>query len=288
MMKPNFVVLGSMKCGTTSLCDILENHPEVFFSRPKEPDFFCRDEVFAQGGAWYENIFAGAQGKIAIGEGSTSYTKKLLFPKTAERLAAHLPDAKFIYMVRHPLDRLVSHYKHWYAGEGYLTEPYGPEGFEHRLRQAPDFIDTGLYWKQLSQYRHYYPDERFHIIFFDDFKRDPQKALQDCFQFLGVRTDVAPHEPERVRNPSADRTNPRWLPALRQFWPFQVLKSLFPTKTRQKFLRKIQKPLPSGYLWTTTSRHFVLDQIRDDLIAFLKHCGRPVDYWNLEENKRLP
>ena len=80
-MKPNFLVIGAMKCGTTSLCSLLGQHPDIFMSNPKETYFFSNDEVYQRGSSWYESIFLGSENKIAIGEGSTNYSKKYIFPK---------------------------------------------------------------------------------------------------------------------------------------------------------------------------------------------------------------
>jgi len=68
-----FFVIGAPKCGTTSLCSILAEHPEVGFSIPKEPRFFSHDEIYARGFDWYHGLFPERDGKKSVGEGSTSY-----------------------------------------------------------------------------------------------------------------------------------------------------------------------------------------------------------------------
>jgi hypothetical protein len=79
--KPTFIVVGAMKCATTTLCDLLSKHPDIFFSNPKEPDFFCRNEIYQRGTCWYEALFQCGESKKAIGEGSTSYTNSYCFPR---------------------------------------------------------------------------------------------------------------------------------------------------------------------------------------------------------------
>ncbi|MEX2430634.1 MAG: sulfotransferase, partial [Dehalococcoidia bacterium] len=111
-VRPNFLVLGAMKSATTTLCELLATHPQAFVCEPKEPEFFCKDEVYSRGWPWYQSLFRSALHKKAVGEGSTSYTKKLLFPRTASRIAAHVPDARLIYIVRHPIERIESHWMH--------------------------------------------------------------------------------------------------------------------------------------------------------------------------------
>ena len=70
-MLPNFIVIGAPKCGTTSLCHLLGNHPQVFMSKVKEPHYFGRKDP-TKTLLWYEEHFVGAEDKKAIGEGSTS------------------------------------------------------------------------------------------------------------------------------------------------------------------------------------------------------------------------
>src|SRR5262245_56221545 len=108
MTKPNFLVIGAMKCATTSICDILSQHHQIFVTDPKEPDFFSDEKAYARGWSWYEALFRGSENRVAIGEGSTNYTKSKLHPQAAERIAHHLPDARLMYIARHPLKRIES------------------------------------------------------------------------------------------------------------------------------------------------------------------------------------
>ena len=106
VIKPTFLVIGAAKAGTTSLYELLGAHPEVFLSDPKEPQFFT--ERYARGYGWYESLFADAAGYQAVGEGSTTYSELGIWPQTIDRLAAYVPEARFLYFTRHPLERLES------------------------------------------------------------------------------------------------------------------------------------------------------------------------------------
>ena len=127
MAYPDFVIIGAMKCGTSSLHAQLAAQDGFFMSEPKEPNFFSDDDVFAKGAGWYQGLFAGGEGALK-GESSTHYTKQPTYPACFERLSAALPGARFIYVMRDPLDRLVSHYIHeWTMGnvKGTLSEEIG-------------------------------------------------------------------------------------------------------------------------------------------------------------------
>ena len=91
-MRPNFLIIGAMKCATTTLWETLRRHPQIFMDPEKELAFFSQDDRFARGWAWYEAKFSEANGKLAIGEATTSYTQKVIFPNASQRIAKHLPE----------------------------------------------------------------------------------------------------------------------------------------------------------------------------------------------------
>ena len=112
-MLPNLVIIGGMKCGTTSLHYYLSQHPEIYMSRDKELDFFIEEKNWHKGIEWYESQF-NVQAKV-IGETSPNYTCRHCFPGVPKRMNELLPDAKLIYLVRHPIKRIVAHYLHNYS-----------------------------------------------------------------------------------------------------------------------------------------------------------------------------
>ena len=115
---PDFVIIGAMKCGTSTLQAQLSAQPGIFMCEPKEPNFFSDDEIWSRGVSWYESLFRDAQAGSLMGEASTHYTKLPHHPMTVDRMRRHLPDARLIYMVRDPFARMVSHYLHaWSQGE---------------------------------------------------------------------------------------------------------------------------------------------------------------------------
>ena len=88
----------------------LARQPGIFMTTPKEPCFFSDDDVYARGLDWYRGLFAAAPTDAVCGESSTHYTKRPTHPHSAERIARDLgPDVRFVYLMRHPIDRLVSH-----------------------------------------------------------------------------------------------------------------------------------------------------------------------------------
>jgi hypothetical protein len=275
-MKPNFLVIGAMKCATTSLCDLFATHPQMFVCTPKEPEFFCDDAVFARGWGWYESLFAGARGKIAVGEGSTSYTKQMRFPHAAERIAKYLPEAKLIYIARHPLMRIESHWLLRIAA-GLDVSP-----FAEALKKSPHIVDTSLYWKQISRYRDFYPDENLLLLFFEDFVSNPHDIIKRAYRFLGVNPELATADPAQPKHVTADvRVDGAVIRLIQKLRGARALRNLAPELGR-KVTTKLRKPLPNRPEWPPELRREVIQQLADDTAEFLKFCGKPSDYWKLE------
>ena len=104
---PNFIIIGAAKSATTTLTTILPKHPDIFISKTKEPKFFGR--YYNKGWDWYASRFSEGQGSALRGEGSTMYTSQMkAFKNTPELMHQYLPKLKLIYIVRHPLDRIIS------------------------------------------------------------------------------------------------------------------------------------------------------------------------------------
>ena len=182
---PDFLVVGGMKCGSTTLHGHLSNHPDLFLCSPKEPQFFSRDAVFSRGLDWYRSLFEEA-GERLCGEASTCYSRAPHFGDVAKRIHAHLPDAKLMYLVRHPVDRAYSHYRH--EAQVRMIEGSAPvPSFEEMLEETSELLDTSDYWLQLQQYLAYYPREQIHVIRLEDLQARPGEVLDGAQRFLGVR-----------------------------------------------------------------------------------------------------
>ena len=185
-MKPNFLIIGAARSGTTSMFKYLENHPDIFMSEIKEINFFSNEKYWQKGIDWYEQHFSGASQKC-IGEASTSYTSYPSLSKTPERIFNYMPDAKLIYVVRDPIDRFLSHYLHRVA-----------RGLESREisdiinNHQDDFLLTqGKYHLQLEQYLKYFPLEHIQLLSIENLKNDPTETVRSIYEFLDIDTAVA-------------------------------------------------------------------------------------------------
>lgn len=272
---PDFLVIGAMKCATTSLCGRLAAHPGVFLSRPKEPDFFSRDEHYARGLAHYGRLFEAAGAAQVAGEGSTSYTKRGVFPETARRIAETLPDARFIYIVRDPIRRIESHWLHTYRMRPRSVLPFD----EAVARPGSPYVDASLYWRQLEAYRAYFDDERFLLLFYEDLLAAPEAVLRRCFRFLGVAEDFAvPAPTDWQRNASVGFPFDR--PVVARLRRSRALRSVvrrLPHGLQWLARRPFQRVVDSRPRWDPEVLERVLGAVAPDARRLLAWCGRPAD-----------
>jgi hypothetical protein len=179
MALPNFLLIGAEKAGTTTLAAVLESHPEIFMCEPKEPRFFSHH--WERGVEWYETLFRGAGGHKAVGEASPSYTCSVGPSRIPSRIASTLEEVRFLYSVRNPIDRLVSHYRH---GIRYGWFP-ATTSLEEAVEQCPLLTEGSQYHGQLDQFRPYFEPSLWRILVFEDWTANPE-SLRSAFEFLGV------------------------------------------------------------------------------------------------------
>jgi hypothetical protein len=179
---PTFAVIGAMKAGTTSVCSALSAHPDVFVCTPKEPQFFTTQ--WHKGMRWYESLFAAAGPAIARGEGSTSYTDFPRKPEAAARMAATQPHMRIVYVVRDPISRMRSHYRHRVA-DGEETRPIEIALLDDR------YLLRSCYGLQLEQYLQHFPREQILVVDGADLLGGGS-GWQRLFSFLGVPNPASP------------------------------------------------------------------------------------------------
>lgn len=177
--KPDFIIIGAMKCATTSLHNQLALQKGFFMSDPKEPNFFSNDEIYAKGDDWYINLFQEADVGEICGESSTHYTKLPTYPKTINRMEKMLPkNTRFIYIMRNPIDRLVSQYIHEWS-EGNISE-----NINDAIGKYPQLIAYSKYAHQLRPYIDIWGKDNIHIVFFENIIANPQEELIKICTFL--------------------------------------------------------------------------------------------------------
>jgi hypothetical protein len=183
---PNFVVIGAMRAGTTSLWEYLRGHPQVFMATLKEPNFFSEAGTWKRGRGWYESLFRDAGGAIAVGEASTSYTKHPIHPGVPERMARVIPGARLVYVVRDPIARIRSHYE-WALHRGLEHRPLAQAVLEH-----PGYVAYSRYAFQLDRYLDWFARDRLLVVTSEDLRDARRRTVRRVFEFLGVDPSWAP------------------------------------------------------------------------------------------------
>jgi hypothetical protein len=248
-IKPNFFVIGAPKAATTSLSSLLVFHPQAGIVQGKEPNFFSFDQRYAIGWTEYMKLFSHCSGKKAIGDGSTSYSRIRYHPLTVGRIHEHVPEARIIYMVRHPLKRMESGYIE------HLCTVAGKDltSINDAVRRQPMIVDSSRYWEVFDAYRQRFSESRIKVIWFEDYIADQTAVFQDVCRFLEIDDSVVPEFNRELTN-SREHS-------------FKRMATLGRSKDQV------------NTAWDEETRHWVIDQIRDDNCRLLAHFGRPKDFW---------
>jgi hypothetical protein len=176
---PNLIVIGAQKCGTSGLHYYLSLHPEVSMSRPKELNFFIEERNWPRGVDWYSAHF-DPRANIR-GESSPNYTAYPQHDGVPERMHATVPDARLIYLVRDPLERIAAHWIHNYAKRrerGDLRTTL--------LHPQTSYVPRSRYYMQLERFLRFYDRERLLVIDQDELRFDREPTLRRVFEFIGV------------------------------------------------------------------------------------------------------
>lgn len=236
----------------------------------KETDFFIREKNYDRGLRWYSSLFA--TNECLRGEASPNYSKRHLFPDVAERIHRHLPSAKLIYLVRDPIERIISHYVHNYA-----------HGRERRsLERAVgagegcNYLDTSRYYFQLTAYLEYFDHSNICVIASEDLAVDPVATTTHVLDFLGVEPwpDASVvlqkkfHESaEKRRRPWVDRHVPNATAA-------RMLKAVLPPTLTEP--TEFERPKLRD-----DARLRLVERLQADVDALRRLTGLPFESWKI-------
>ncbi len=299
MTLPNFYIAGGARCGSTSLEAYCRTHPQVYMSPVKEPNYFSygyagipftgpgRDKVYTtsiKDRRSYEKLFRKAGEALAVGEASINY---MIHPEACAGIKAVTPDARIIFILRHPVERAWSSF-HRSRFQGIEPE----HDFLAAWRADQQRRDAG-HWVNLHRYKSLYgmhlrpwyeafsPD-RILVIRFEDFKADAGAVMSRVYRFLGVDSSYEP-DISVIHNQTGEIENP----LLRQLWGRTehlraVLAPRLPLSWRGQAFRlvargKVSRPddgkIPPGLKAELTA------ELREDILALQELTGLQFDHW---------
>jgi hypothetical protein len=180
---PGAIVIGAPKTGTTTLCAALARAPGIWMYPRKETHFF--NLRYDRGLDWYAGLFAEAPDGALAMEGTPDYAMSNHVAAALERMRRHVPEARLVYMLRHPIERLESHYVQMVAN----TRRVVP--IADALARWPEIVETSDYARILAQVHRSYPPERVHVLFLEDYRRDARACHGRLLRFLGRPSDAA-------------------------------------------------------------------------------------------------
>ena len=203
--RPNFLIIGAAKAGTTALYHYLNQHPQIFLTPLKETNFFAlagqKPDFRGPGDNHYVNTqsltnwdsylaqFDTVTDEIAIGEASPLY---LYHPDAAERIRFMVPDVKLIAVLRNPVDRAFSAFVHLVRDHRETTRDFAEALSleDERIRANWEHIwhyqRMGLYYEQVKRYYDHFPREQIKIDLYRDLRLHLHDLLRDNARFLGV------------------------------------------------------------------------------------------------------
>lgn len=234
---PNFVVIGAMKSGTTSLFHYLRVHPQAYLSPLKEVDFFVEEKNWRRGLDWYRAQFEGAGPEVrAVGEASTIYTKFPEYQGVPERMARHIPDARLIYLVRDPIERIRSHYQHRVLS-GAERLP-----IERAVLDDPRYLDCSRYAMQIERYLEHFARDRILLETSEELRSNRLPTVRRIYSFLEIDPDFVHETIDREFYASGQRAS--YPPVA--WWVRRTIKRYLPASKRAKELIDLAVPALLG------------------------------------------
>lgn len=245
--RPNVFIIGAGRSGTTSLYRYLSAHPQAFASPIKETAYFCepealrrRNPALASKEIWkseanYLRLFEGADDARVIFEASPQYSAWPIYEHIPERIASFNPDARFIYIMRDPVERALSNYRYGVREGLTRHSPY------ENIRNDPFFIAGSRYATQIKRYLAVFDAARIKTLVFEEFAQDPGGVLADLFEWLGI--DPAFRPPDLGTRHNA---TPQRLEIVRELeWVGRLRRSAFWARSS----RWAPKPVRAGARW---------------------------------------
>jgi hypothetical protein len=285
----DFIGIGAQRCGTTSLAKAMGQHPQICMSQPKEVRYFNLKTSYSSNATenknyykdlnWYEKHFLHCGADCLKGEFSALY---LLDKSAPKRIYDLFPNAKLIVSFRNPVDRAYSQYR--------LLKYYGNEetrDFDAVVREEAEYIERGLYYKQLKRYLRYFDMKQIFVVFFEEFIANPNRVMQRLFSFLNVDETFLPEELIKKSN-QARKTRSihfmRFSEFMTQFLVEMRMSSFIDflkTIGVNKLVQKINSTDVSYSAMKNNTREFLQAQFINDIKSLEKLLKRDLSCWKI-------
>lgn len=279
---PDFLIIGASKAGSTSLHFYLDQHPEISMSRPKETNFFTRED-YMDALDWYMSCFP--EGSGLRGEASPKYATFPKYGRVPERIFSLLPRVKLIYIVRDPVERAESHYYHRYFNR---SESRGIEEVFADLEDLDDpLVAVSMYGMQLERYLEFFPLSQILIVDNRDLRNARESTMRSVFSFLGVEPAFSSRSFKReVKNRAKTvRISPIGA-RLHRAPPVEFARRNLPVRLREPLFATARRVLsPAGGVTSTglspEMRARLGDLFVEDAARLRELSGLPFAHWSV-------
>lgn len=275
---PNFLVIGAMKSGTTTLYEDLRLHPGVYIP-DKETSILLASERTSETQHTFRDMYRRRPSGAILGEVSATYAMLPTFPGVPKRAHATLgPETKIVYLVREPLDRIISHHFHDLADGRIGSE------IDVAVREDARFVSYSSYGLQLAPWIDAFGSDAVRVVRFEEYMSDRASGLRDILTFLGVPLGVK-LDPTEVFNASDGKSVApgRWGRVAGSVPYRRWLRPLIPTTLRKRAVRAVLPTAPARP--APPQNHTVdwlLEQLSDDILALGRLTASP-PWWDVDQ-----
>lgn len=269
---PDFIVIGAMRAGTTTLHRYLDAHPEIGMAREKETDFFVAERNWDRGLGWYQGLYE--PGRARYGEASPNYTKHDIFPGVPERIRSTVPGCRFIYIVRDPVARVESQYK--------FRQVLTPGELPDDSPVWNHIVETSRYHRQLQPYVEIFGRDSILVVDFDALIAEPRSVLRAVGDFIGVSDSWSDLSEVNINSSSELARMPPWVLRLRQSRLLSDARRLLPQSVVDGLRGRLasgkeRKPAGIG----AAKREEIRQALAEDAARFREFTGRAFEEWTV-------
>lgn len=293
MMLPNFICPGAQKSATTTLHDILIQHPEIYLPSKKETHFFDIDKKFKKGIDFYLNqYYSDVENEKIVGDITPGY---MFFENSLERIVETLgEDIKILFMLRNPIERAYSHY--WMS----YRRTYENKSFEKGIelekerikkdyfnRSHFSYIERGFYAKQIKRFLKVFPKKNMKFIIFNEFINNKSSSIEEILYFLNLDTKV-PLELDK-------KSNSAFLPRFKKITSFlknppyvvKMISKIFSDKTKKKIINIINEKNKQNFKkpkMKTVTRNKLIEIYYEDMKELENITNKDLSFWYNKKN----
>lgn len=235
-MNQYVIIIGAMKSGTTTLFELLAQHPAIAPASNKEPGYFALEEVWEKGFDWYQSLFDFNPDihRYRL-EASTDYTKHPFVDGVWERMTSRDDvSVKLIYIMRHPFRRIESHARHVQGAHKELGQRLSPRP-DHALDAGLSQINLAAsqYATQIETFRPALEQGALHLLTFEDLRANPDGCMAEIYDFLGLDpAETLEALPVHNAADSKRRAHPLWSRATQMDGLMALGRNILPSGVR--------------------------------------------------------